>query len=334
MCSSDLGGMNLFKTESSSFDGSAKLTPHIKTMAVALLIWYVATLLLCCYFYTLGGYDLFLAVNAALCTVSTGGMMPLDESMNTSAPFIHYTAIAFMFLGSLPFLLLLSAARDNVLVLVRDQQVRGFCVLTVVLTLIVAASLIIVNDYDTEHALRVAAFNVVAILSSSGFNLEDFTAWNSGTTMIFLLILGLGGCSGSTAGGIKLFRLQICISMFRAQLRRSIHPHLIAEPHFNGKTIDSDTLRSVITYLVAYVLIAAGSALLATLLGLDLTDAITGTISALSNIGPAIGPQLGPDQNFAGLSSDLHLLFAFDMILGRLEILPLLLCLHPLFWKR
>lgn len=329
-----MGGMNIFKTESTSFDGNAKITPHIKTMAMSLLAWYMLTLFLCIFMYILGGYDSWMAVNAALCTVSTGGMMPIDASMNGAPPFIHYTCIVFMILGSLPFLLILGSISGSINTLLKDQQVRGFLLMVLIVTAAVAVSLIFFNNYDIERAFRTSLFNVTAILSSTGFNLEDFTAWNQFSTVAFLIILAVGGCSGSTSGGIKLFRLQICFSMFKTQLIKSIHPHVVLEPRFNGRDIDSDTLRSVITYFVAYILLLMVSATSASVMGLDLIDSITGTISALSNIGPAIGPLLGPANNFSSLNDGLHLLFSFDMILGRLEILPVLLCMTRMFWRR
>lgn len=329
-----MGGMNLFKTESTSFDGKSKITPHIKTMAFTLLAWYVFTLIACIAFYLIGGYSPFVAINAALCTVSTGGMMPFDDSMNHAPIFIQYTAMVFMLLGSLPFLLILGAIAGNPRTLFSDQQVKGFFFTCLIVGTMISLSLWLLNHYDPERAFRTGFFNVIAILSSTGFNFEDFTAWNSFSAIVFLLMLGIGGCSGSTAGGIKLFRLQICISMFKTQIVKSIHPHIVSEPRFNRKIIDSDTLRQVITYLVAYLLLTMLSAVVATGLGLDITDALTATVSALSNIGPAIGPHLGPTENFSHLSSNLHLLFALDMILGRLEILPVLLCLTRMFWRR
>ncbi len=329
-----LGGLNLFKTESTSFDGQAKLTPHIKTMAISLLIWYLGTAVVCTFCYVISGLDLFLAVNAALCTVATGGMMPLDASMNDLPAAVHYFAIFFMFLGSLPFLVLLSTISGNVLHVFRDEQVRGFFKIIAVITAALMASLVLNNGYDVERAFRVALFNTVSILSTTGFALEDFTQWNPFATYIFLIILAIGGCSGSTSGGIKVFRLQVCFAMFKTQLKKSIHPHQVLEPHFNGQQLTSALIRAVITYLVAYVLVLLVSSCIATLLGLNITDAFTATMTSLSNVGPAMGSQLGPSSNFAQLSGSLHLLFAFDMIVGRLEIVPVLLCLTRFFWRQ
>ncbi len=331
-----IGGMNIFKTESTSFDGNAKLTPHLKTMATALLVWYLLNAILCTICYRLNGLDMFMAINAAMCTVATGGMMPTDASMNGLSAGAHYTAIVFMYLGSIPFLVVLaniSLRFYHLVFIYKNQQIRSYTLFIIFISACIALSLIFKNDYPIEKAIRVALFNVVSILSTSGFALEDFTAWNSLATIVFMVIFAIGGCSGSTSGGIKYFRLQICFAMFKSQLVKSIHPHRMIEPRFNGTRIDAETLRAVITYLVSYVLVLIVSSIAATLLGLNITDAITASITCLSNVGPAMGYELGPTANFANLSQGLHVLFAFDMLMGRLEIIPVLLCLTRMFWR-
>ena len=328
-----LGGMALFKTESTSFDGSAKNTPHIKTMALSLLAWYLLTAALCCFFYVLGGFDGFLAVNAALCTVSTGGMMPIDASMNGASPFIHYTAMVFMLLGSCPFLLILRSITGDFFEFFRDEQVRYLFYFTAVLGVLVSLSLVRLNGYDLERAFRVGFFNVIALLSSTCFGLEDFSAFNYFTTIVFMVILAIGGCSGSTAGGIKIFRLAVCFSMFKAEFVKSLHPHALCEPRYNKRVIDNNTLRAVITYLVGYILVTMASSVIACCLGLAPGDAISFTMSCLSNIGQGMGPTINP-ANYLSLSPELSLLFAGDMLLGRLEILPVLLIFTRMFWSR
>lgn len=331
---SAMGGMSIFKTESSSFDDSSKFTPHLKTMAISLFVWYVAVLIACSVCYFLGGMDVFNAVTTAMCTVSTGGMTNSDLSMNGSRPVIQYTAIVFMFISSCPFMLILSSISGKFITFFKDQQVRGFFAINALVALAVMVSLIFINGYDLEKAFRVATFNVVAITSTTGFGLEDFTLWNPFASCIFLFILAIGGCSGSTSGGIKTFRLQICYSMLKTQLQKLIHPHMVCEPRFKGQVIDAATLSSVITYLVSYIILAMISCLIACSLGLDIGDAGTATISCLSNVGPAMGTTLNPSTNFAELSNSLYMLFSADMIFGRLEILPVLLCFTRMFYKR
>jgi len=331
---SAMGGMSIFKTESYSFDGSAKFTPHLKTMAISLFVWYLAILVLCSFFFVAGGFDLFKAVVTALSTVSTGGMAPMDTQMNGTGPFIQYTTIFFMFLSSCPFLLILASISGSPTLFFKNQQVRGYFLINFTVAVIVGISLICVNEYDFEKAMRIAFFNVISITSTTGFSLEDFTLWNPLASSLFLFILAIGGCSGSTSGGIKTFRLQICFSMLTTQLQKLLHPHIVSEPRFNGKVIDPDTLSSVITFLVSYMIIAMISCVIACSLGLDLGDSITASVSCLSNIGPAMGPTLNPSSDFSKISDPLCILFSLDMILGRLEILPVLLCFTRMFYKR
>ena len=328
-----MGGMNIFKTESTYFENSNKFTPHMKTMSLAILGWYLVTFVLCTIAFIIGGLDFFMAINAAACTVATGGMMPTDASMNGMSNFVHYSAIVFMFLSSCPFTVIIAGISGNISKLFSDQQVKYYFLFTLFMSLMVAATLYFKNEYDLERAFRVATFNVVSVLSTSGFALEDFTLWNPIATLLFLILLPLGGCSGSTSGGIKIFRLCVFASLFRTQMIKSIHPHRVIYPRFNGHPIDAATIHSIMTFFAAYIVCALISSLTATALGLNITDAITATITCLSNIGPAMGPQLSPSDNFANLDGSLHILFAFDMILGRLEIIPVLLCLTRIFWR-
>lgn len=328
-----MGGMNIFKTESTSFENSSKFTPHVKTMAYAILAWYLSTLVLCTISFLIGGLDFFMAFNAACCTVATGGMMPVDASMNGLSPFVHYSATFFMFISSCPFLVIIAGITGNFHKLYKDQQIRGYFFFTLIVSLIITASLHIQNNYDLEKAFRIAIFNVVSILSTTGFALEDFTQWNPLCSLMFLMILPLGGCSGSTSGGIKIFRLQVCASLFKTQLVKSLHPHRVLEPKFNGTPLNTATLHAIITYISAYIVLLIISSFIAVLLGLNIIDAITATITCLSNIGPAMGPDLNPSSNFAYLSSGLHILFAIDMLMGRLEIIPVFLCVTRMFWK-
>lgn len=328
-----MGGMNIFKTESTYFENRDKFTPHMKTMSLAILGWYLVTLVLCTIAFMIGGLDFFMAINTAASTISTGGMMPTDASMNGKSSFVHYSAIVFMFLSSCPFTVIIAGISGNISKLFRDQQVRYYFLFTLFMSFMVTATLYFKNEYDLERAFRVATFNVVSVLSTSGFALEDFTLWNPIATLLFLILLPLGGCSGSTSGGIKMFRLCVFASLFRTQMIKSIHPHRVIYPRFNGHPIDAATIHSIMTFFAAYIVCALISSLTATALGLNITDAITATITCLSNVGPAMGPQLSPSDNFADLDGSLHILFAFDMILGRLEIIPVLLCLTRIIWR-
>ena len=327
------GGMNIFRTESTSFEDSNKFTPHLKTMSMAILSYYIAVFILCTGAYLIGGMDFFMALNASMCTVATGGMMPIDSSMNGFTPFVHYSASFFMFICSCPFAVIVAGIAGNLHKTWLDQQMRGYFIFTLVAAGLVTATLVGYNDYELEHAWRVAIFNVTSILSTSGFALEDFTQWNPVATLIFFFILPLGGCSGSTSGGIKFFRLQVAASLFKAQLIKSLHPHRVIEPYFNRHAVDAATMHSIITYFAAYIIVVIVSSLACTMAGLNITDAITATVTCLSNVGPGFGPELNPSSNFASLHWGIQLIFSFDMLLGRLEIIPVLLLLTRFFWR-
>ena len=327
------GGMNIFRTESTSFEDRNKFTPHLKTMSMAILGYYIAVFILCTAAYIIGGMDFFMAINASMCTVATGGMMPLDASMNGFSPFVHYSAAFFMFICSCPFAVVVAGIAGNIHKAWIDQQMRGYFIFTLLASAVITATLMFYNGYDLEHAWRVSIFNITSILSTSGFALEDFTQWNPVATLIFFFILPLGGCSGSTSGGMKFFRLQVAASLFKTQLIKSLHPHRVIEPYFNRHVVDAATMHSIITYFAAYIIVVIVSSLICTMGGLNIIDAISATVTCLSNVGPAIGPELNPSANFAGLHWGIQLIFAFDMLLGRLEIIPVLLLMTRFFWR-
>lgn len=330
-----LGGMNIFKTESTSFDNFQKFTPRIKVLAFSIIGWYLLLTAVCAILYMIGGMGFFMGVSSAMTTISTGGMMATDSQFNDMSLFVQYTAILFMFISACSFLLTFRAAiKGEWGMLFRDQQIRGWFYAFVIISAIVAASLMLQNGYETERAIRVAMFNVATVVSTCGYALDDFSAWNNFTYLLFFILLPIGACSGSSSGGLKIFRLQICLSMFFTQVKKSVHPHIVASPTFNGRTIESDTLRSIVTIISAYMIALIVFSLLAVLLGgININDAFSGTITCLSNVGPAIGPNLGPSGSFFGLDSSVHLLWSCCMILGRLEILPVLLIFTRTFWK-
>lgn len=328
-----MGGMNIFKTENTYFENSSKFTPHVKTMSFAILGWYIATFVLCTIAYVIGGLDFFTAINAAACTAATGGMMPTDASMNGLSPFVHYSACFFMFISACPLTVIIAGMIGDYRKLFSDEQIRTYFFLVLIVSLVVAATLYLKNEYDLERAFRIALFNVISVTSSTGFGLEDFTLWNPVATVIFMLILPIGACAGSTSGGLKIFRINVLLSLFRVQCIKSIHPHRVIQPQFNGNPVDAATVQSIVTFFSSYFIVAIISSFLGIIMGLSASDAFSATITCLSNIGPPMGDQLTPSGNFAGIGSGLHLLFAFDMLLGRLEIIPVLLCCTRMFWR-
>ncbi|MGY2573951.1 TrkH family potassium uptake protein [Vibrio sp. C8] len=329
----NVGGMKLFQTESS--DWSDKSSPRAKTVAKNIVVVYLVLTLLCIMGYMLTGMGLFDAINHAFTTLSTGGYSTSDSSMNHFSNGAHWIATLFMFLGGLPFLLFVATLRKrSPMVLLKDAQVQGFFLLFIVASLVVAAWLTLNNGYSVLDALRVSMFNIVSVVTTTGYGLDDFTAWGALPTTLFGFIMMVGACSGSTAGGIKIFRFQICFALLKNQMMRLIHPNGVFVQRYNQRPVNEDIVRSVVafglTFAITIILIAG----CLSAMGLDPVTSISGSITAVANVGPGMGTVIGPTGNFAPLPDAAKWVLSFGMLMGRLEILTILVLFFPAFWRR
>lgn len=329
----NVGGMKLFQTESS--DWSDKSSPRAKTVAKNIVAVYLILTVLCLAGYLLTGMNLFDAINHSFTTLSTGGYSTSDGSMNHFSKGAHWVATLFMFLGGLPFLLFVSALRKRRLdALFRDAQVKGFTFLFLGSSLVVATWLVLRNGYTIADALRVAMFNIVSVVTTTGFGLEDFTAWGALPTTLFAFLMMAGACSGSTSGGIKVFRFQIAMTLLNKQIMKLIHPSGIFVQRYNHRPVNDDIVRSVVAFgLMFFITIIAIAAGLSAM-GLDPVTSISGSITAVANVGPGMGDVIGPTGNFAPLPDAAKWLLSLGMLMGRLEILTLLVLFFPAFWRR
>ena len=329
----NVGGMKLFQTESS--DWSDKSSPRAKTVAKNIVAVYLVLTLLCIMGYMLTGMGLFDAINHAFTTLSTGGYSTSDSSMNHFSNGAHWIATLFMFLGGLPFLLFVATLRKrSPMVLLKDAQVQGFFLLFIVASLVVAAWLNLNNGYSVLDALRISMFNIVSVVTTTGYGLDDFTAWGALPTTLFGFIMMVGACSGSTAGGIKIFRFQICFALLKNQMVRLIHPNGVFVQRYNQRPVNEDIVRSVVafglTFAITIILIAG----CLSAMGLDPVTSISGSITAVANVGPGMGTVIGPTGNFAPLPDAAKWVLSFGMLMGRLEILTILVLFFPAFWRR
>lgn len=329
----NIGGMRLFQTESS--DWSDKSSPRIKNVAKNIVTVYVTLTLLCFIGYLFSGMTTFEAINHALTTLSTGGYSTSDGSMNHFSHSAHWVAICFMFLGGLPFLLFVSlVVQKSPRKLLVDEQVKGFARLFLLASVLIGLWLSIVDHYSISDAIRVSMFNVVSVMTTTGFGLDDFTSWGALPTVLFVFLLMTGACSGSTSGGIKLFRFQVARSLLKIQLMKLIHPRGVFVQRYNHKKVSEDIVRSVVAFsLLFFITIIAIAALLASM-GLDAITSLSGAITAVANVGPGMGDVIGPTGNFSTLPILAKWLLSFGMLLGRLEILTILVLFLPAFWKR
>lgn len=328
----NVGGMKLFQTESS--DWSDKSSPRAKTVAKNIVAVYLVLTGLCFLSYIATGMTPFEAINHAFTTLSTGGYSTSDSSMNRFSHGAHWVGTLFMFLGGLPFLLFVQALRkQSARALLKDEQVRGFFWLFMISSLLVAGWLWLKNDYAILDALRVSMFNIVSVVTTTGYGLDDFTAWGALPSTIFAFLLMAGACSGSTSGGIKVFRFQIAMALLKKQLLNLIHPSGIFIQRYNKRPVNEEVIRSVVAFGLTFFITIVVLAGALSAMGLDSVTSISGAVTAVANVGPGMGSIIGPTGNFAPLPDAAKWLLSFGMLMGRLEILTILVLFFPAFWR-
>ena len=328
-----IGGMQLFKIE--SFDVSDKLLPRATQLASALSLLYIALTIICAVTFWLVGMTPFEAVNHSFTTIATGGFSTSDGSIgHFNSALIDYTVSFFMIIGSLPFLLYLRVLRGQSNGFYHDSQVRWFLALAALLIALMVFWVWVNNVYNFEDALRYTTFNVISILTGTGYATTDYTAWGAMPVMIFFFIMFIGGCAGSTSCGIKIFRFQVLVSMSAAHFKKLLRPNGIFIPRYNGGAIDENVTGSVMSYLFLFVVCFVLLSLCLALTGLDFVTAVSGAGTAMANVGPALGPIIGPSGTFQELPDVSKWLLTIGMLLGRLELFAVLVLFSPKFWAR
>jgi trk system potassium uptake protein TrkH len=266
--------------------------------------------------------------------ISTGGFSTSDNSIaNWKQPAVHWVAVVVMMAGSLPFTLYVATLRGHRKALLRDHQVRGFVGFLVATWLFFGTWLWLNSDYSWPDAFRIVAVNVTSVVTTTGVALGDYTLWGSFSVMLFFYLTFVGGCSGSTSGGLKIFRFQVALVMLRTNLKQLVHPRAVIRQKYNGHNIDEEIVRSLITFSFFFTITIGAIALGLCLVGLDWTTALTGAATAVCNVGPGLGPTIGPAGNFSTLPDAAKWLLTIGMLLGRLEILTVLVLFTRGFWK-
>ncbi|VVO34006.1 TrkH family potassium uptake protein [Pseudomonas fluorescens] len=327
-----VGGMRLFQTESS--DWSEKVTPRSHVAAKYILVLYLGLTGVSALALWVAGMTPFEAINHAMSFISTGGFSTSDASLaHWPQPAIHWISVVVMILGSLPFTLYVATLRGNRSALLKDHQVRGFIGFLVITWLLLGTWLCFNSDYGWWEAFRIVAVNVTSVVTTTGLALGDYTLWGSFAVLLFFYLTFVGGCSGSTAGGLKIFRFQVASSLLVGSLKQLIHPRAVIRKKYNGHPIDEDIARSLLTFSFFFTITIGGIALGLALIGLDWTTALSGAATAVCNVGPGLGTIIGPAGNFSTLPDAAKWLLTIGMLLGRLEILTVLVLLTPVFWR-
>ncbi|NND50279.1 MAG: TrkH family potassium uptake protein [Rhizobiales bacterium] len=327
-----VGGMQLFRLESS--DTSEKILPRATQIASSITGFYVSVTLICAAAYRIFGMDTFDAVVHAMTTIATGGYSSHDASFAFFAnPAVEMVAVVFMIAGSLPFILYLQAMSGKPGLLVRDTQVQWFVGSAAALVIVALIYQLSAGISAPLTAMRHAAFNVVSIMTGTGYASVDYGHWGTFAVGFFFFIMFIGGCAGSTSCGIKIFRFQVLFQHMRVQLARVSYPHGVFTPHYNGRPIPDQASRSVMAFFLLFFVCFALLAVALGMLGLDGTTALSAAASAIANVGPGLGEIVGPAGNYASLPELAKWLLCLGMLLGRLELFTVLVLFTPAFWR-
>ncbi len=327
-----VGGMQLFKVE--AFDTAEKILPRATQISGSLIVIYLVFTFACTIGYQLAGMSLFDALNHAMTTIATGGYSPYDNSfMHFNNIAIDFVGMAGMVAGSLPFLLYLKATRGGPKQLFRDQQVRGFLAAIAVFSLLLATHRHFTSEEGVIEALRHSAFNVISLMTGTGFVSNDYDAWSPFAGVFMFFVMFIGGCSGSTSCGMKIFRFQIVFAAIQHRVKTLIYPNGMFAATFNRRAMSDTVVSSVMSFFFMFVTSFFVLSLLVEMTGLDAVTAMSSVASALANVGPGLGRMVGPSGNFANIPETAKWLLSFTMLLGRLELLTVLVLFVPGFWR-
>lgn len=327
-----VGGMQLYRTESS--DKQEKVLPTATRSIQAIAGVYLSLTITCILAFWAAGMSLFDAIMHGMTTLSTGGYSTHDASFGFfTQPHIHWIAVLYMIAGAIPFALYIKMMTGDGRAFARASQVRLLLLIILAASVALTLWLVVRFDYEITLALRLAAFNVVSILTTTGFANADYMTWGGFAVFTIFLLTYLGGCTGSTSGGIKMLRLQIVYLFARAQVMRQLMPHRVVPMKFEGQDISPDIGGSVLAFIGLYVASVVVIGLMLSALGLDFVTALSGAAQAIGNIGPGLGPTIGPAGNFASLPDAAKWLLGLAMLLGRLELMTVLVLFTAAYWR-
>ena len=327
-----VGGMQLFRMESS--DQSDKAMPRAAQIASAIGVIYLLLTIVWAGFYWVAGMTGFDAISHAMTTIATGGFSNHDESFAYfDSAMIEYIAAAGMLVGALPFILYLRALQGDMLAVVNDSQVQWFLIFIAGVIVTTCGWLVLEVNEDPLNALRLATFNIVSIITGTGYATDDYSIWGSFSPVIFFFIMFIGGCSGSTTCGIKVFRFQVLYAAARTQIHHLLQPHGVFIPYFNKRPISEEIIISVLSFFFMWFFTFALLTLGLSLLGLDFVTAFSSAATSIANVGPALGPVAGPTGNFVSFPDAAKWLMAGGMLLGRLELFTVIVMLSRSFWR-
>ncbi len=327
-----IGGMQLLHMEHD--DPYEKTIPKVNRFVLELFILYIILSIICGILYFFSGMSVFDSVIHAMTTISTGGFSNYDQSFaNFNSYKIEIVAVIFMIIGSLPFVLYLQFLHNQKKFFIKDDQVKLFFIIITAVIVVTTLWIRETKSLDLILSFRISLFNITSILTGTGYSSSNFSNWGSYGLVIMMIIMFIGGCAGSTTGGIKIFRLQILFRGAIAQIKKLTQPHAVFVMRFNGNTVNENTYNSVMGFFFMYIFLFITSAISLSFFNMDFITAFSASASAISNVGPGLGEIIGPASNYFSLNDGAKWILSITMIIGRLEIFTVLVLLSINFWK-
>jgi trk system potassium uptake protein TrkH len=328
----NVGGMQLFKI--SSNDSSEKLMPKSKEVALRLIYVYLALTTLCAATYKVFGMGIFDSITHSMTTIATGGFSNYNESIGYFNSFpIEISSMVFIILGSLPFIAYIKFLNGNKKIFTSDVQIKSFIKIIIFSIILLFFYSLFQDKNFSEINLRVIFFNVISILTGTGYVTGEFDGWGNFPLIFFLSLMFIGGCAGSTTCGIKIFRIQILYLFIINQLKKIIYPKGIFLIKYDKSIVDNKFMASIISFIFLYLVIFFLITAFLSLSGLDFVTSISGAATSISNVGPGLGSTIGPSGNFSTLPQISKWILSLGMILGRLELFAILVLFIPSFWR-
>ena len=329
----NIGGMQLLNV--STNDNPEKILPRSKEIAMRLILIYSVLTFVCALFYKIFGMSFFDSIVHSMTTIATGGFSNYNESIGYfDSSLIEYTSMIFIILGSIPFIAYIKYINGDKKIFFNDSQIKTFLKIVIFSILIMYLYLFLKDQRFQEAELRAISFNVISILTGTGYVTQNFSQWGQFPLIYFLILMFIGGCAGSTTCGIKIFRVQILFKFISIQLKKIIYPRGIFKIRYDQNNIDEKFLTSIISFIFLYIMIFFIITALLSTSGLDLTTSISAAATSISNVGPGLGDIIGPNGNFSNLSDFSKWILSLAMILGRLELFAVLVLFIPSFWRK
>tara|TARA_B100000287_G_scaffold409002_1_gene435935 strand:- start:33 stop:1037 length:1005 start_codon:yes stop_codon:yes gene_type:complete len=329
----NIGGMQLFKI--SSNDNAEKILPKSKEISLRLIIIYSSLTLACAILYKLFGMSYFDSLTHSMTTIATGGFSNYNESIGYfDSALIEINAVIFIILGSIPFIAYIKYLNGDRKIFYKDAQINFF-LKTIIISIVIIFIFLLFKNYNSEtFLLRHVTFNVVSILTGTGYVTANYSDWGGFPLIFFLVLMFIGGCAGSTACGLKIFRIHILYKFFVMQLKKYIYPRGVFVLKYGDNLLNEKFISSIISFVFLYIIIFFLITTLLSISGLDFITSISGAATSISNVGPGLGGMIGPNGNFSLLPDFSKWILTVGMILGRLELFAIIVLFIPSFWRR